>query len=76
MLEHYIVIGLATLAATVIVCWVAHWIFKRFDNPFDNLDESDLEEFDHIGEVLINVAGMGHPSSPSVLREEHHPNHK
>lgn len=57
MLEHYLLLGLLAGVGALFICSIVYWIFKRFENPFDNLDESDLSDLDKIGSSLSNFGG-------------------
>lgn len=57
MLEHYIILAVITGLVTLGFCTLLWWIFRKVDNPFDNLDDEDIKDLDSISENLSNYSG-------------------
>lgn len=64
MIEHYILLGLAAFGGALLFCWLLYWVFKRFDNPFDDLDEEDVEAIDSAVENIASISGVFKHHSP------------
>lgn len=57
MLEHILIQIAVWGGGTFLVCLAGYWCFKWFQNPFDELDEEEIKEFDELGKTLTDLTG-------------------
>lgn len=57
MLEHILFLIAIWGGGTLLICTILYWIFKHFQNPFDELDDEDLKDIDEVGKTVSDLAG-------------------
>lgn len=56
-MEHGLILALAWGGGTLIVLTLIRLVFSLMSNPFDELDEEEIKEFDEAGSNISNLGG-------------------